>query len=523
MNKTAVLLLAAALAGAAEAEAQQGARYERWNGATVNSPQDLANNPGLLGNPSVTQTLVNFDAPVNVAGTFVGRITAQFTAPETGLYVFWVASNGHSMAWWSTTQSFVGRAPMARMTRITVPTRNQWTRNCEQKSGIETPVTCPDGVVNPTVNLTAGQTIYLMVVYKDTVAEVGTNVNHASLKWMLPSGLQEGPIPGSRIQVPSAPQPPTNNGRVGLSWDPENTSGNTTGYRILYGSSSGSWTLSRDVGSSTSTSISTLVTGSRIYFVVVAHNSSGQNGPPSNEVSCVPVANASCTSAQASASFTYAASSSSSAPLPPPPPNSGEVEITGEGSAREALQPGSDLPDAPRFLTVDPTVDGKDTWMMDMSRWIRVFAVSWTAPENQPERVVQKDWVTWPDPDIGLPGPMVPAFEIPFAKEGDRFVTKSLYVPGEGDRFAVIRDPDWRTHNAALLVTFQLQVAMATELKVTQTGMVVQLEGGEGFALYLKGMDGNWSSKHLGPDDPFALFLPGAVPWLAVQAEPPKQ
>jgi hypothetical protein len=207
------LIAFALLAFASNAAAQQGAKYERWSGQSMPDPQSLANSPTMLGTPTVTQTLVNFDAPVNVAGSFVARITARVVVPETGTYIFWDASNGTSKSWWSTDQNFANKTPMARMMQTVYPSKNQWTRHCEQKSGTPASAPCPGGVVNPAVTLTAGQTIYVMLIYSDSVVEAGTNINHAGLKWQLPSGLQEGPIPGARITVPptqTTPAPTVN-------------------------------------------------------------------------------------------------------------------------------------------------------------------------------------------------------------------------------------------------------------------------------------------------------------------------
>jgi Fibronectin type III domain len=76
---------------------------------------------------------------------------------------------------------------------------------------------------------------------------------------------------------------------VTLAWSantPTNDPGtNTVGYRLHIGRASANYTQTIDVGSSTTTTVSLLVSGSTYYFVVGAYNAAGIEGPYSNEVS----------------------------------------------------------------------------------------------------------------------------------------------------------------------------------------------------------------------------------------------
>lgn len=75
--------------------------------------------------------------------------------------------------------------------------------------------------------------------------------------------------------------------RVGLSttfsWN-ANTESNIAGYRLYYGTSSGKYTSSIDVGNTTSVTPSTLTNGQAYCAVVTAYNTSGLESLPSNEV-----------------------------------------------------------------------------------------------------------------------------------------------------------------------------------------------------------------------------------------------
>ncbi len=71
---------------------------------------------------------------------------------------------------------------------------------------------------------------------------------------------------------------------VTLVWDP-NTEPDLAGYRIHYGTSSGQWNITIDVGNVTNVTISGLARGVTYYFVATAYNTANLESDPSNEVS----------------------------------------------------------------------------------------------------------------------------------------------------------------------------------------------------------------------------------------------
>ena len=75
--------------------------------------------------------------------------------------------------------------------------------------------------------------------------------------------------------------------QVTLSWD-ANTEPNLAGYKVYYGVSSGNYQLYKDVGKTTTTSISSLQSGSTYYFAITAYDHSGSESEYSNEVSYTP-------------------------------------------------------------------------------------------------------------------------------------------------------------------------------------------------------------------------------------------
>jgi len=73
-------------------------------------------------------------------------------------------------------------------------------------------------------------------------------------------------------------------GTATLSWDP-NTESDLAGYRIHYGTASGSYTEIRDVGLVTEHTIDNLTDGQTYYFAVTASDTSNNRSGFSNEVS----------------------------------------------------------------------------------------------------------------------------------------------------------------------------------------------------------------------------------------------
>jgi uncharacterized protein DUF4082/fibronectin type III domain protein len=77
---------------------------------------------------------------------------------------------------------------------------------------------------------------------------------------------------------------------VTLAWDVD-ADPTVVGYRLYYGTSSGSDTQSTDVANMTTATISNLAVGYTYFFAVRAYNAFGLESPPSNEVSFTPTAN----------------------------------------------------------------------------------------------------------------------------------------------------------------------------------------------------------------------------------------
>jgi subtilisin-like proprotein convertase family protein len=71
---------------------------------------------------------------------------------------------------------------------------------------------------------------------------------------------------------------------VTLAWDPNTTDPGIVGYELYYGTTSGVYSVTNDVGNVTTATVSGLLPGTTYYFCVTDHNTSGLESPPSNEL-----------------------------------------------------------------------------------------------------------------------------------------------------------------------------------------------------------------------------------------------
>lgn len=104
------------------------------------------------------------------------------------------------------------------------------------------------------------------------------------------------------MKVLAAPNAPTlnsataGNAQVALAWSAPGSGPTPAGYKVKYGTSSGSYTTTIDVGNVTSYTVTSLTNGTLYYFIVVAYNAAG-DGSNSNELSATPTAGGSPPSA----------------------------------------------------------------------------------------------------------------------------------------------------------------------------------------------------------------------------------
>ena len=103
--------------------------YEGVSGGTVAALTNSANFPA---NPTSEFLESVFEAPSNFADNYGQRMRALITAPATGNYVFWIASDDNSALYLSTDEDPAHKRQIAYVTTWT--SSREWTKEANQKS-----------------------------------------------------------------------------------------------------------------------------------------------------------------------------------------------------------------------------------------------------------------------------------------------------------------------------------------------------------------------------------------------------
>ena len=151
---------------------------EWWTGVTGTLVSNLTSQAAYPFAPSGSSLPTIAEAPVNWADTYGTRLRGYVTAPTTGSYRFWIASDDSSELWVSTSDNPTARVKVASVSGYT--SSQQWTKYPSQQS--------------VAITLTAGVRYYLEALHKE-----GGGGDNLAVGWTLPSGAQERPIPGTRL------------------------------------------------------------------------------------------------------------------------------------------------------------------------------------------------------------------------------------------------------------------------------------------------------------------------------------
>jgi hypothetical protein len=148
---------------------------EVWTGITGNNVSNIPT--GSV--PSFTDTLTRFEAPSNWANNYGTRVRGYITAPATGSYRFWIASDDASELWLSTSGNPANKQRIAHVTEWTNP--RQWTKESNQSSAA--------------ISLVQGQICYVEALHKE-----GTGSDNLAVGWAKPGQSTSAPseiIPGT--------------------------------------------------------------------------------------------------------------------------------------------------------------------------------------------------------------------------------------------------------------------------------------------------------------------------------------
>ena len=132
--------------------------------------------------PDTTEILGKaLETPVALATNFSARISGELIAPESGEYKFWVAGGGVAELWLSTDRSPAGETNICKLSGSTP--YHKWPHASEAES---LPVT-----------LKRGAHYYLEIRQRQ-----GKGSTQLHVRWQLPDGSEERPIPAFRFEQP---------------------------------------------------------------------------------------------------------------------------------------------------------------------------------------------------------------------------------------------------------------------------------------------------------------------------------
>ncbi len=156
--------------------------YANIGGATV---ADLTNHPSFPNSPTSTSTLTSsLETPANTADNYGQRLRSFIIAPTNGNYTFWVAADESALLYLSTSENPAAKVPIASVLAATGA--RDYTKETNQQSGA--------------ITLVAGQKYYIEALMKE-----GTGNDHLSVRWRLPNGVVEEPIPAWRLTPETTP------------------------------------------------------------------------------------------------------------------------------------------------------------------------------------------------------------------------------------------------------------------------------------------------------------------------------
>ena len=160
---------------------RNGILREVYTGIPGNSIDDLTDHPDYPDNPALKHILTDgLEAPANVDDYYGQRLHGYIEAPETGNYLFWIAGDDSGLLYLSTNEDSENIVEIASVPGWT--NQREWTKYSQQRSA--------------PVSLEAGRRYYIKALMK---AHGGSD--HLAVRWQLPSGAIEEPIPHNRLLV----------------------------------------------------------------------------------------------------------------------------------------------------------------------------------------------------------------------------------------------------------------------------------------------------------------------------------
>jgi hypothetical protein len=165
----------------ASAQSSNGVLREVYLGIGGNAVSDLTSHPSFPSSPSVETIQPIFEAPNEFAENYGQRMRALLLPPITGNYTFWIATDDGGALYLSTNEDPATKVQIATVNAWT--SSREWTKEPNQQSATN-------------ILLTAGQRYYIEALQKE-----GGGGDNLAVRWRLPNGVIEEPIPNNRLLV----------------------------------------------------------------------------------------------------------------------------------------------------------------------------------------------------------------------------------------------------------------------------------------------------------------------------------
>ena len=170
---------------------------EIWNGIPGTAITDFTSSPRYLQPADSVTTFTGASVPQDIGDNFASRIRGYITAPVTGDYTFWIASDDGSELRISPTASKAGRTKIASISGWLPPF--QWDNMATQKSA--------------PIRLVAGQKYFIEALYKESYGG-----DHLAIAWQIPGGSREV-IPTSALESYTADANDADDDDLPDSWE----------------------------------------------------------------------------------------------------------------------------------------------------------------------------------------------------------------------------------------------------------------------------------------------------------------
>jgi hypothetical protein len=145
-----------------------------------NAVSDLTGHPSFPASPGLETIQPTFEAPSEFNDNYGQRMRALVVPPMSGNYVFWIAADDGGALYLSTTEEPAQKVQIATVNTWT--SSREWTKEPNQQSAA--------------IALVSGQRYYIEALQKE-----GQGGDNLAVRWQLPLGSIEEPIPNHRLVV----------------------------------------------------------------------------------------------------------------------------------------------------------------------------------------------------------------------------------------------------------------------------------------------------------------------------------